>query len=94
MLDEAVSRAPRGYQYVLPCENFQRIPLGRAGEGNTLLARFSREFTARFSRNAKQCGDANDNRCQFALHHNFISYYGGIKLKERVKGDDRETMIR
>jgi len=48
--------------YILPCENFQRIPFAEKGG-------WQRRFYP-----MKQCGDYENDYCQFAKHHNTAVY--------------------
>jgi len=65
----------------LPCENFQRIPLGEHDD-SPFLTLFHRELLGRLFP-MKQCGEYHDKECQFARHHNTASYLkdtGVLKL--------------
>ena len=72
LLDEAMeySKHPT---YVLPCENFQRVPLGEYDQ--TLWTTvFDREVMFRLKPISKNCGIFSDDQCHFGKHHNTVSY--------------------
>ncbi len=59
--------------HVLPCENFQRVPLGEYSE--TLFTTvIDREMMFRLKPISKHCGLYRDLKCQFGRHHNTVSY--------------------
>lgn len=73
-MDAVIDRAGENMVHILPCQNFQRIPLGEAGINTPITARLSRAFQARTPL-VKTCGDwSRRDDCQFALHHNAITY--------------------
>ena len=75
MLDMAVSAAEKagvGYN-VLPCENFQRVPLGSAGWNSPFLSFLAREIMGR-SPFVKACGSVTSLNCHYGIHHNTVTY--------------------
>jgi len=64
---------------VLPCENFQRIPLNEASPYAVRKNRFVMSNIIPM----KYCGDFNDNRCHFGRHHN-TAVYNSLVSKEYV----------
>ncbi len=72
MLDGAIARY-EGRTGLLPCELFQRIPLGEAGNaaGWTLT---SIRYAAAHTKYVKQCGDVSDPECLFGVHHNVVTW--------------------
>ena len=72
MLDQALelSKHPT---YVLPCENFQRVPLGEYSE--TLWTTiYDREVMFRLKPVTKHCGYYHLDQCHYGKHHNAVSY--------------------
>jgi mannosyltransferase OCH1-like enzyme len=72
LLDQA-ARVSSHTTHVLPCENFQRVPLGEYSETqvNTII---EREIMFRLKPISKHCGYYSDLKCQFGRHHNTVSY--------------------
>lgn len=73
LLDTVKQQSPQPV-HVLPCENFQRIPLG--SEVSPMLAQFHKEILGRLYP-MKQCGDFYDtspNSCQMARHQCSAAY--------------------
>ncbi len=75
MLDLAISAAEAdGVPYdVLPCENFQRIPLGTAGWNSPFLTIVAREILGRLPI-VKSCGSISSSKCHYGIHHNTVTY--------------------
>jgi len=73
LIDQSMDRS-RQPVYVLPCENFQRVPIGEYDQ--TLRSTVvEREITFRLKPfNGKHCGLYSDDRCHFGKHHNTCSY--------------------
>jgi len=87
-LDEAIGKARElgvNDVYILPCENFHRIPVGEAGKLAPGLATFAREVMSR-SFLVKQCGSVDNMQCQFGIHHNAVSWSSGSNLNKESKG--------
>mmetsp|Transcript_14981 Transcript_14981/g.24380 ORF Transcript_14981/g.24380 Transcript_14981/m.24380 type:complete len:342 (+) Transcript_14981:66-1091(+) len=75
MMDETIRRSSPSDYYILPCENFHRIPLGAAGKGAPAISILARYIMA-YSPAVKTCGDwAQKDNCQYGLHHNAVSYF-------------------
>jgi mannosyltransferase OCH1-like enzyme len=75
LMDAAIKRTNQPV-YILPCENFQRVPLGEYSETNHRIM-IERERRFRFQPlHGKHCGFYSDNKCQFGRHHNTASYVG------------------
>jgi mannosyltransferase OCH1-like enzyme len=73
LMDQAIESSSHP-AYILPCENFQRVPLGEYSETLPMII-VQREMTFRLQRlNGKHCGFYSDNRCHFGKHHNTASY--------------------
>ena len=80
MLDKAVEASEAAYANeketpftVLPCENYQRVPLGKAGWDSPFLSFLVREIIGRTPL-VKACGSMSDNECHFGIHHNTVTY--------------------
>ena len=72
MLDEAMKNSVHP-TFVLPCENFQRVPLGEYDQ--TLWTTvYDREVMFRLKPISKHCGYFNNDQCHFGKHHNTVSY--------------------
>jgi len=72
LLDQAMEYSVHP-TYVLPCENFQRVPLGEYGE--TLWTTiYDREIMFRMKPIDKHCGYYSNTQCHFGKHHNTVSY--------------------
>jgi len=72
LLDQAMSRSSHS-THILPCENFQRVPLGEYKE--TLWTTvYDREVMFRLKPISKHCGYYSNNQCHFGKHHNTVSY--------------------
>ncbi len=73
LMDQAIDSSPNPV-YILPCENFQRVPLGEFTETlHSVVA--EREVIFRLQPlHGKHCGFYSDNRCHFGKHHNTVSY--------------------
>ena len=72
LLDQAISASTHETQ-LLPCENYQRVPLGEFGE--TLLTTIiDREIMFRLKPISKHCGYYSEPKCHFGKHHNTVSY--------------------
>jgi mannosyltransferase OCH1-like enzyme len=72
LLDEAIEYSVHP-TYLLPCENFQRVPLGEYDK--TLWTTiFDREVMFRLKPISKHCGYFSNNQCHFGKHHNTVSY--------------------
>jgi len=72
LLDAAIEVSTQP-AYILPCENFHRVPLGEFLD-SSLITVIGRETTFRFTPLKKQCGVFKDNQCHFGKHHNTVSY--------------------
>jgi len=61
--------------HLLPCENFQRLPLHLTAEEEVspFMSQLHRELLGRLVP-MKYCGDYHDDRCQYGKHHNTASY--------------------
>lgn len=59
--------------YVLPCENFHRVPIGEYNDAGVTTV-LGREIGFRIKPLKKQCGVYRDDRCHFGKHHNTVSY--------------------
>jgi hypothetical protein len=70
----ATDSSSHEHVHILPCENFQRIPLGETHVA-PFLARFHKELLGRFYP-MKQCGDFTslEGSCQYARHHCSAAY--------------------
>jgi len=77
-VDAALLQAQQGKPavdtYVLPCENFHRIPVGKAGEDAPLLVVWFRNFMST-SFLVRQCGSVTNPQCQYGIHHNSVSWW-------------------
>jgi len=74
-LDAVQDRTSEPYA-VLPCENFQRIPLkfgGKYRDASPFDVRQGRRVMSKLTI-MKYCGDFSDDRCQFGRHHNTAVY--------------------
>ncbi len=72
LLDEAMAYSTHP-SYILPCENFQRVPLGEYDQ--TLWTTiYDREIMFRLKPISKNCGYYSKNQCHFGKHHNTVSY--------------------
>jgi hypothetical protein len=71
--------------YILPCENFHRIPVGEAGKLAPGLATLLRELMSR-SFLVKQCGAVSDLKCQFGVHHNAVSWSSSSSMNTQASG--------
>mmetsp|Transcript_13805 Transcript_13805/g.16765 ORF Transcript_13805/g.16765 Transcript_13805/m.16765 type:complete len:359 (+) Transcript_13805:86-1162(+) len=72
LLDQAMEFSSHS-TYVLPCENFQRVPLGEYDQ--TLWTTvYDREIMFRLKPISKHCGYYSNNQCHFGKHHNTVSY--------------------
>lgn len=59
--------------HILPCENFQRVPLGEYDQ--TLWTTiYDREIMFRLKPISKNCGYYSNKQCHFGKHHNTVSY--------------------
>jgi hypothetical protein len=75
---DAAMAASNDPVHMLPCENFHRIPLAKAGENSPLLTQFARTFMA-YSPLSKTCGDwSRRDDCHYGLHHNSVSYMSNM----------------
>jgi hypothetical protein len=82
-LDSLMREATEEYT-LLPCENFQRLPLHLSSEEEVspFMSQLHREVAGRLAP-MKWCGDYHNNECQYGKHHNTASYLpetGIIKL--------------
>lgn len=82
-LDVLLKRATESYT-LLPCENFQRLPLHLSAdeEVSPFLSQVHRELLGRLTP-MKSCGDYHNKECLYGKHHNTASYLpdtGVIKL--------------
>ena len=61
--------------HILPCENFQRLPLhlSKEEEVSPFMSQLHRELLGRLVP-MKYCGDYHDDTCQYGKHHNTASY--------------------
>lgn len=72
MLDQAMAYSSHP-SYILPCENFQRVPLGEYDQ--TLWTTiYDREIMFRLKPISKNCGYYSRTQCHFGKHHNTVSY--------------------
>ena len=72
LLDQAMEYSSHP-SYILPCENFQRVPLGEYDQ--TLWTTiYDREIMFRLKPISKHCGYYSNNQCHFGKHHNTVSY--------------------
>ncbi len=72
LLDQAMAYSSHP-SYILPCENFQRVPLGEYDQ--TLWTTvYDREIMFRLKPISKNCGYYSNNQCHFGKHHNTVSY--------------------
>lgn len=72
LLDEAMEYSVHP-SYILPCENFQRVPLGEYDQ--TLWTTvYDREIMFRLKPISKNCGYYSNDQCHFGKHHNTVSY--------------------
>lgn len=72
LLDQAMEYSSHP-SYILPCENFQRVPLGEYDQ--TLWTTiYDREIMFRLKPIAKNCGYYSNDQCHFGKHHNTVSY--------------------
>jgi len=57
--------------HILPCENFQRLPLHltQEEEVSPFMSQLHRELLGRLVP-MKYCGDYHDDKCQYGKHHN------------------------
>lgn len=62
---------------LLPCENFQRLPLHLSSEEEVspFMSQLHREVLGRLAP-MKSCGDYHSPKCQYGKHHNTASYLG------------------
>ena len=81
LMDQVLFDTKSQPAYILPCENFQRVPLGEYSETlPSIIA--TREIVFRLQplqpgsdgRPQKHCGMFSDDTCQFGKHHNTASY--------------------
>jgi mannosyltransferase OCH1-like enzyme len=72
LVDDAISITNQP-TYILPCENFHRVPLGEYKDAS-ITTIVGREVQFRLKPVSKQCGVYNDDRCHFGKHHNTVSY--------------------
>lgn len=82
-LDALMKRATETFA-LLPCENFQRLPLHLSAEEEVspFMSQLHRELLGRLAP-MKYCGDYHKNECQYGKHHNTASYLpdtGVLKL--------------
>eukprot|EP00551_Chaetoceros_affinis_P007070 CAMPEP_0203665302 /NCGR_PEP_ID=MMETSP0090-20130426/2552_1 /ASSEMBLY_ACC=CAM_ASM_001088 /TAXON_ID=426623 /ORGANISM="Chaetoceros affinis, Strain CCMP159" /LENGTH=285 /DNA_ID=CAMNT_0050528819 /DNA_START=262 /DNA_END=1119 /DNA_ORIENTATION=+ len=73
MLDQAREYSMHP-SYVLPCENFQRVPLGEYDQTLWDIV-YTREVMFRLKPISKNCGYYNNDQCHFGRHHNTVSYH-------------------
>jgi mannosyltransferase OCH1-like enzyme len=72
LLDQAMAYSTHP-SYILPCENFQRVPLGEYDQ--TLWTTvYDREIMFRLRPISKNCGYYSNDQCHFGKHHNTVSY--------------------
>jgi mannosyltransferase OCH1-like enzyme len=70
LLDEAIEYSTQP-TYTLPCENFQRVPLGEYDQ--TLWTPvYDQEIAFRFKPISKNCGYYRNDQCHFGRHHNTV----------------------
>jgi len=82
-LDALMKRATEPFN-LLPCENFQRLPLHLSKEEDVspFMSQLHRELLGRLAP-MKYCGDYHNAECQYGKHHNTASYLpdtGVLKL--------------
>jgi hypothetical protein len=82
-LDALMKRVTEPFN-LLPCENFQRLPLhlSAAEEVSPFMSQLHRELLGRLAP-MKYCGDYHNPECQYGKHHNTASYLpdtGVLKL--------------
>lgn len=73
-LDALMVRATETFA-LLPCENFQRLPLHLSAEEEVspFMSQLHREVVGRLAP-MKSCGDYHNDACQYGKHHNTASY--------------------
>jgi hypothetical protein len=78
-LDNVQARVAESSYARLPCENFQRMPLGinLKYDLSPYYVRMNREIKSRLIP-MKYCGDFHDNLCQFGRHHNSVVYNAAV----------------
>jgi len=82
--------------HLLPCENFQRLPLHLTAEEEVspFMSQLHRELLGRLVP-MKYCGDYHDDRCQYGKHHNTASYLSCVfPLRRRGAGATRTDRVR
>lgn len=72
MVDEAMEYSVHP-AHILPCENFQRVPLGEYDQ-SLWTSVYDREVMFRLKPIARNCGFYSDDKCHFGKHHNTVSY--------------------
>lgn len=73
LMDQAAASSSSP-SYILPCENFQRVPIGEYTQTIRNIV-IHREMTFRLLPiNGKQCGLYFNTNCHFGKHHNTASY--------------------
>ncbi len=72
LVDDAIKASPQP-TYVLPCENFHRVPIGEYNNA-AITTVVGREVQFRMKPFSKQCGVYHDDRCHFGKHHNTVTY--------------------
>ena len=82
-LDTLMKRVTEPFN-LLPCENFQRLPLHLSAEEEVspFMSQLHRELLGRLAP-MKYCGDYHNAECQYGKHHNTASYLpetGVLKL--------------
>jgi mannosyltransferase OCH1-like enzyme len=73
LVDDAIASSSQNV-YILPCENFHRVPLGEYNKETSITTFVGREMKFRLQPMSKQCGSYNDEKCHFGKHHNTVSY--------------------
>ena len=83
LVDDAIDLS-KEMVYILPCENFHRVPLGEY-DSASITTIVGREFNFRWNflqPITKSCGVYRNNQCHFGRHHNAVSYRNVLgKLK-------------
>eukprot|EP00551_Chaetoceros_affinis_P008041 CAMPEP_0203680516 /NCGR_PEP_ID=MMETSP0090-20130426/39539_1 /ASSEMBLY_ACC=CAM_ASM_001088 /TAXON_ID=426623 /ORGANISM="Chaetoceros affinis, Strain CCMP159" /LENGTH=440 /DNA_ID=CAMNT_0050548613 /DNA_START=176 /DNA_END=1498 /DNA_ORIENTATION=- len=72
LVDDAIEFSSQP-TYVLPCENFHRVPIGEYSDA-AITTVVGREVQFRVKPFSKQCGVYKDERCHFGKHHNTVTY--------------------
>lgn len=82
MLSAVMEQTPSNYWYILPCENFQRIPSAKDGSSPWHTVVIQQMFLAMPQKSCGNWDKQGPGDCQFGLHHNSASW---VKNKGFVK---------